>query len=216
MRKATKTTKKRTAAKRPTKSAAKPRAAKRPTTSTTRAARKANPAGRKKSGRARRNPGDLDAAARMSEEFHGRPAHRVTEYEEPADSPRTLAELGTLRELHVDTVNEERIVLSFPRGVKLAANPERQQLYFVGGDQAVDLAEIGMEDEADKDHAFLGEVTGIVYYTKKGFHNFAPTDYDHRFGEEGGRLPKLSYDVINERLYLSGGSYHIQPEGITN
>jgi len=79
----------------------------------------------KRAGRPRRrNPGELEAAAAMSEKFHGRPAHRVSEYDEPNDSPRTLAELGSLKSLTVDTPNAERIELTFGRGVKLAARSE--------------------------------------------------------------------------------------------
>lgn len=184
--------------------------------------RRRNPAGPKKPGRAgrrrpsRKNPGDIEAAAEMSEAFHGRPARRVTEYEESNDSPRTLAELGALLALEVDTPTGERIELTFGKGVKLAANPASGQLYIVGGDQSVSLEEIGLEDEAAKDHSYIGEVVSILYHTKKGFHNFEPIDYHHVFGEDGGRCPRLSYDTINRRLYLSGGSYTIEPEGITN
>lgn len=164
----------------------------------------------------RRNPGDIEQAAAMSEAFHGRPAHRVRTVDEQNDSPKVLAELGALRKFTVETPHGDLVELKFGKGVKLAANPKSHQLYIVGGDQSVDLEALDMGDEAEKDHAYLGEVARVLYHTKKGFHDFEPIDYDHEFGEEGGRRPRLNYDCINSRLYVTGGSYTIEPEGIRN
>jgi hypothetical protein len=65
-----------------------------------------------------------------------------------------------------------------------------------------------------KDHVEIGPCVEICYHTKKGFHQFEPIDYYHKFGKPGGVAPVLNYDVLNRRPYLSGGTYHVKPEGI--
>jgi len=99
------------------------------------------------------------------------------------------------------------------RRPRVAASPDGKQLYLVGGDQSVDLSDLGLDA---RDHVVLGEAERIVYRTSKAYHNFQPTDYVHRFAEDGGERPILAYDTLNERLYFVGGSYQVKPEGIVN
>ena len=99
--------------------------------------------------------------------------------------------------------------------MRLACTPNGGQLYFVGGDQSIDLAALRIDAEG-KDHADVGEVLLVSYLTKKGFHNFEPIEYGHNFGEDGGILPTLHYDTRNKLLYLSGGSYVVTDAGIEN
>jgi hypothetical protein len=168
---------------------------------------------RKPQSRKRRNPDALDAAAAVTEEFHGRPAKKITVVEETEAEHTAVAELGRLLELHIITGEGKRFRLA-PRGVKLCATADRKNLLFVGGDQEFDLASIGLE--TDKDQLPLGELEYIVYATKKSFHNFEATDYVHKLGEESGVRPLLEYSVLNHRFYLSGGRYEVRPEGIVD
>ncbi len=163
----------------------------------------------------KRNPGDeTGAAARLFERFTGRKATTERTVAELHQEPTELAVLGTLISLEVKRPGE---VLTFePRGVKVTATGNGGQIYFVGGDQRLDLAGLGLGKLLPKDHITIGEARRIVYRTSKAFHNFEPTDYVHRFGEEGGQEPTLCYDVLNAKLYLSGGSYQVRPEGIVN
>lgn len=168
--------------------------------------------------RGRRNPGEdaeLAAAAAMFEGFHGKPASSVREVSELQHSRTTLADLGKMLDLEVWPIDEDRPFRLNFKGVRLACSPDGGQLYFIGN-QALDLAGIGLADDLPKDHVNVGEVIAISYHTSKAFHDFDPTDYRHEFGEEGGRLPMLAYDVLSEKFYLTGGSYQVKPEGIVN
>lgn len=165
--------------------------------------------------RRRRNHTDdeIDAAAKLSEKFHGRPASRVRTVETLEYQPDTLADLGSLKELHVETPRGGRL-LEFGSGVRLACTPDGRQLYIVGGDQEIDLAALELPERANVE---IGELVRVVYHTRKGFHDFAPTDYVHEMGEgRGGRRPTLGYDALNHQLFVLGGTYSVRPEGIVN
>ena len=166
-------------------------------------------------GRRRRNQEDpeVEAAARLSEKFHGRPASKIRTVETLEYTPDTLADLGGLTELHVATPQGGRL-LPFGHGVRLACTPDGQQLYIVGGDQELDLEALGLLDRANVE---VGELARVVYDTRKGFHNFERTHYVHDMGEgRGGRRPTLGYDALNHQLFIVGGTYSVRPEGITN
>lgn len=93
----------------------------------------------------------------------------------------------------------------------LCSNEHGTQLYFIGGDQSVDLFAIHMSDPGWlKDSMILGEVKEITYCTRKDFDNFEEVDYYHALGEETGERPQLRYDTLNKRLYLDGGQYRIE------
>jgi hypothetical protein len=177
--------------------------------------RKAKPKTRKRRNPPRRpNGSGEEAAARLSEQFHGRPAHAIRDLEGERIERRVLAELGRLIELRVHLAEYTALK---PRGVRLACNPEGTQLYFEGGDQALDLKALGIAgDQANKDHVDLGVCDYIAYETRKGFHDFARVDYWHKLGEVSKIRPTLHYDTLNELLYLSGGNYHVKPEGIVD
>ena len=163
----------------------------------------------------RKNPDTASAAAAMSEQFHGRPVRKVTEITESVHEPDNLADLGRLVELQIQD-GKYVVPLEFTRGVRLACTPEGGQIYFVGGDQSLDLKKIGLDKYLPKDHVTIGPVRKIAYFTSKVFHDFEPSTYEHEFGEERGKLPILHYDVRNRLLYLTDGSYQVRPEGITN
>lgn len=170
---------------------------------------------RKRQGRANPQPEELVQAAALSEQFHGRPARKARAYSEPADERQVLTNLGALVELTVKSP-AGKAVISFDNGTRLAASPDGGQLYIIGGDQSIDMDELGLRDQASKDHVEIGPVSHVVYYTRKAFDGFEPVNYRHRFGEDGGSQPTLCADRINGRLYLVGGSYEIHPEGIIN
>lgn len=164
----------------------------------------------------RKNSGnDAAAAARLSAKFHGRPPRQVTEYSEAVLEHSELADLGRMVELQV---LDGRYVtpLEFSGNVRLASTPDGGQLYFVGGDQALPLRKLKLTRDLPKDHLTIGPALKIAYFTSKAFHSFEPSTYEHEFGEEGGSLPWLNYDVLNQKLYLAGGSYRVKPDGIVN
>jgi hypothetical protein len=93
-----------------------------------------------------------------------------------------------------------------------------------GGDQSVNLDDFGIRQA----HEFetLGKVTDIGYQTNKTHlgdeggeavyvHKFRSTNRDGRHViVRIAREPDLIYDVRNEQLLFSGGSYEILREGI--
>ena len=103
-------------------------------------------------------------------------------------------------QLVVAVDDQTEATLQFKRSVHVAATPDGGSLYFVGGDQALNLHQLGLDKFMPKDHVAVGEVLKIVYFTSKAFHNFEPTEYEHAFGEEGGELPVLGYDVRSRKL----------------
>ncbi len=179
---------------------------------TSRKKRAAGKAGRSYVGR--RNP-DLDAEAEMYRIFHGRPPEREIDHEELIEIRSKFAEMGKLIELRfrLDGEREPMPLLDFG-ACQAVCTADGTNIYFLGGDQKVDLSALAIE--SDKDLIQLGECTYIKYFTRKGFHNFEPVEYWHRFGEEDGYRPVLAYDSLNRKLFLLGGNYQVKPEGIVN
>ena len=94
----------------------------------------------------------------------------------------------------------------------LASNEKGTQLYLVGGDQSLDLSALKIDGpEADHESIPIGYISIVTYHTSKVFDGKREEyDYWHRLSEESqGPLPILIYDRLNERLYISGGCYHI-------
>lgn len=172
--------------------------------------------GRKKSHRRRRNSeGGMEAAAAQFERFHGKEPGKVVEYLEELRYPDKFAELGRLVELRI-YLNDDNPDFALTRfgSTQVVSTPDGSNIYFLGGDQAIDLA--ALDIASDKDYVELGPCTYISYYTIKGFHDFQPTTYWHQFGEEDGIFPTLVYDRLNKRLCLQSGNYRVRPEGIVN
>lgn len=171
---------------------------------------------RSETGAGRRNP--EQAAAAMYEKFHGRPATKVETFTEAVKEHGWLAKMGRLLYLLVKVSSREAKLLDFSKkGVRCACTENGGQIYFVGGDMEVDLGGFpGVKGTLPKDHVELGPCIEIGYHTQKGFHNFEPTDYYHKFGKPTGEPPIVNYDVLNNRPYLVGGTYQVKPEGIVN
>jgi hypothetical protein len=168
----------------------------------------------KKTGARKRNGSDLEAAAKMFKKFHGKQATRVRTVEQLRVTPSALADCGKMVDLVVATDTGAGVRLPF-RGTRLGCTGNGGQLYFIGGDQAINLRQFP-NVSGSKDHVDLGEVVSICYHTSKDFHNFEKSDYEHEFGEEGGARPLLAYDVHSKRLYLVGGDYIVKREGIVD
>jgi hypothetical protein len=171
-----------------------------------------SPRARNKTKKRRNQEGD---ASEMYTTFHGKAPGRIVEYDELVNFPQHFAELGRLVELRIDldSANRKFPITSF-KNCKVVCTPDGENIYFVGGDQRIDLN--SLEIGGDKDMVELGPCVYICYHTTKDFHDFAPIDYYHHFGEENGVRPVLGYDRLNHNLFLIGGDYRVKREGIVN
>lgn len=170
---------------------------------------------------------DSTAASDMYETFHGKPSTGSVDYSEDYYEPDAYAELGDLIELwlipiHSSSDKAQKIESANPDTanssdvVKLACSPDGTQLYFIGGDQGIDLSALGFESSETRQHMMLGVLCELTYRAKKGFHKFKLTDYFHRLGEESGNEPFLCYDPHSQKLTVVGGSYKVKDVGIVD
>ena len=60
----------------------------------------------------------------------------------------------------------------------------------------------------------LGRLEAVTYSTRKGRDGLA--HYEHQFGEDGGRKPRLAMDARSKRLHVVGGSYRVEDRGIVD
>lgn len=178
--------------------------------------------------RAQRNPrkrnGATSDAEELYEQFHGRAATGSIDYVETLSLPETFVELGDLVDMTVLGTHVKSAVLTAPdpdsrnlnKIVKLATSSNGKQIYFIGGDQSLDLAALGFEDSQIKHNMMIGVLKIVTYRTQKGFDKFKTIDYYHELGEETGNPPYLTYDPVNKLMHVVGGNYCIKPEGITD
>ncbi len=156
----------------------------------------------------RRRHNSVQRAAQLSEAFHGRPAQSVKDYVEELKEHSTLADLGKL--LCVKLWGG--ITIRFDEDTRLASNEEGTQLFAVGGDQSIDL-KLFPDVDATKESVVLGQIRDLEYETAKfhlGAEDRRKGPYVHRLGEEGGEMPLLCYDTVNELVSFVGGSYRIE------
>jgi len=160
-----------------------------------------------------RNP--VDAAAELSESWHGRPAERATDYNESFRYHGVLTDLGRLQEVMVLVTDRKGQLILFDAKTRLASSENGKQLYVVGGDQSLDLGALGITgEEAEKDLIPIGEVHHLVYVTAKmhlGKADQKRGPYEHKLGEESGVMPILMYDRLNKACGFAGGVYNIDP-----
>lgn len=187
-------------------------------------------AARAKKARAKRNPKEnhpdsFEMVEKVAKGFHGRLEGVVTELLEEERYAENLAQLGYMEDMEVAAPSGSQII-SFPdlpltKRPVLCSSGDRDQLYLIGGKQVLsedDLEALGLE-WPQHDYLVIGEVEAISYITAK--YHLARQDrkmgpYRHEFGDEGGELPILIYDAMNDRMYLMGGSYVVEDEGIRN
>jgi hypothetical protein len=170
----------------------------------------------------KRNP--AAASAEVFEEFHGFAPDEVVTVSKKVHHHAHLAALGTLVQLDVYGVDGRGHKITGFKGALLACNESRDQLFVEGGDQSMSLADFGIRKPHETET--LGRVTNIGYKTNKTHlgDEGGEAVYVHRFravNQNGKhvvvkmtREPDLIYDVRNEQLLFSGGSYEILREGI--
>ena len=164
------------------------------------------------------------ASAEVFEDFHGFEPTEVVTVSKKVHHHAHLASLGTLVQLDVWGVDGRGHKITGFKKALLACNETRDQLFIEGGDQSVNLADFGIRKPHETET--LGRVTNIGYQTNKTHlgDEGGEAVYVHRFratNENGKhvvvkmtREPDLIYDVRNEQLLFSGGSYEILREGI--
>lgn len=159
-----------------------------------------------------------EEADRIYEEFHGRPSGEEIFAEEEIQIRENLGVLGRLVQIVCESVsNGQAYRINFGEDVMLCVSADGKQLYVVGGDQSLDLEAMEFASEQQqKDKIFIGSAQQVTYRTRKHFDEFAEVDYVHDFGEDGGTLPALIYDRLNQVIEFAGGDYEIKPEGIVN
>ena len=168
--------------------------------------------------RTKRNPSEYAAAVKASESFHGTPVSEIIEVKSEVFEHDHLADLGELISMEIAACNGGTVKLHGFDGARLAQAPKGYpfQLFVEGGDQAVDLAEFGIDNPHELE--VLGKLKRIRYYTVKHHlgRDGGEANYVHKLGEVSGKLPHVIYDVMNESLSIAGGEYTILPEGIDN
>jgi hypothetical protein len=164
------------------------------------------------------------AAAEVFEEFHGFAPSETITVTKKLHYHKHLAAAGKLTHLDVWGIDGKGHHVTGFKGAFLAFNETKDQLFIEGGDQAVNLEDFGIR----KPHKLetLGRLTDIGYQTNKTHlgdeggeavyvHKFRSINRDGRHVVvKIARYPDLIYDVRNEQLLFSGGSYEILREGI--
>jgi hypothetical protein len=172
----------------------------------------------------KRNPEGSSAASELYEQFHGEPSDGVTVYKERIEIPEDFVELGDLVELKVATLHGKDVTITAPDPdrydvheiVKLASSPDGKQLYFIGGDESLQLDKLGFKGDEVKPHMVIGVLYELTYRTRKGFDKFKLTDYYHATGEDTDNQPMLNYDEVNNLMSVVGGEYRVKDVGIVN
>jgi hypothetical protein len=169
----------------------------------------------------RGNPeSESQSAAALYEQFHGQPSSETLEYHEEIEVPDELAGLGDLTEIKVATMSGLDVTLSFENDPpKLCSTPDGRQLHILGGDQSLPLDKLKMNgDKWLRDSMVIGVLREATYKTRKSFHRFVLTEYEHRFADPKEKRsevePMLIYDSVNKQLSVSGGQYAISKPGI--
>jgi hypothetical protein len=170
----------------------------------------------------KRNP--ATASAEAFEEFHGFEPSEVITVTKKLHYHKHLAAAGELTSLGVWGIDERGHTISGFKGAFLAFNETKNQLFVEGGDQAVNLEDFGIDSPHELET--LGRLTDIGYHTNKTHlgDEGGEAVYVHKFRSTNrngkhvvvkiARYPDLIYDVRNEQLLFSGGSYEIIAEGI--
>lgn len=174
------------------------------------------------------NPGKRNPAgtsADVFEEFHGHASRELIDVRKRVHRHEHLAAAGVLERLVVLGVDKrEHEIEGFGKSCILAFNEAKNQLFIEGGDQSINLEDFGITKPHEMET--LGRVKVIDYHTNKSHlgDEGGRATYTHTFrttNENGkhvtvkmAKYPTLVYDVVNEQLLLSGGSYTIRAEGI--
>jgi hypothetical protein len=176
--------------------------------------------------RKKKNPSE-DAAAEAFREFHGHDAEEVITFETMHHFPRTTSAIGDLVRLIIRVPKErgwhsgKYVDMSDFGQAWLTEHPTMKQLYVEGGDQSLDLAEFGLDDNEPHEVEFLGELVRCEYFTDKSHlgKDGGEAVYHHKFGKNELTLKKtelirVGYHVPDEQILFVGGGYEIPAEGI--
>lgn len=166
-----------------------------------------------------RTKGNPNGAAQMYKDFHGRSATEVLTMQDALMQSGDYTALGDDPELWLRPVKGDPakwgdgdITFDPSDNVKLAANASGGQLFLVGDNQALPLADLQAQGlDTSKRFIALGEVYALSYTTEKSFDRFKSVPYAHILGEETGQRPSLVYDKETQRMFLVGGAYAIAP-----
>ncbi|MGA8224015.1 MAG: hypothetical protein WB780_20365 [Candidatus Acidiferrales bacterium] len=95
--------------------------------------------------------------------------------------------------------------------IRLAASPQGNQLYFLGGNQKAFEEHLGsFHTDTSRDRVLLGEVVALSYEAKKEqLGDKKPISYYHVFAEESGEPPVAYWDALTKRIMLVGGNYSL-------
>jgi hypothetical protein len=173
----------------------------------------------------KRNP--AAEAAQAYKDFHGRESAETVTVRKQIHYHRHLASAGDLKYLAIVTTDGRyKVTLKKFGAALLAFNEKKNQLYIEGGNQSVPLSQFGIKESEAHELETLGRSVDIGYFTTKDHlgEDGGTATYDHKFRttNENGRhvvvkiakYPDVIYDVPNEQLMFSGGSYVILDEGI--
>jgi hypothetical protein len=170
-----------------------------------------------KRGKRRGNP-EAEARERY-DYFHGPGAEGadvVTDVTEKIHEHSVLSGIGKLANLRIKAIDGSGIVKLEKFGGTLVAQDEKgTQLFFKGGNQAVNVKDFGIDHPHENE--ILGALVSFAYRTDKT--HLRPEDggkaeYNHVFGKNGSRLPLVVYDVRNKLLHLAGGGYDLPEVGV--
>ncbi len=160
---------------------------------------------------------EQDQAIKLFQDFHGKDPSALVEAQRSAAMRLDYTALGDLEYVLVELADgsQERIDFEGDK-VKLASSANGKQLYAIGGNQNLNGSLDRFTDDDSKDLFDLGEAVEVQYFARKAVGDFQPVSYFHKFGEEGGQVPRLGYDKLRKEIFFIGGEYHVAPEGITN
>jgi len=167
-----------------------------------------------------RNPDDpeLDAAADLYREFHGRSPKEVLELQESAEVRGEYTALGPPVELRFEAPNGNEVKIKFKEDdeVKVASSPDGKQIYFLGGNQDITDSLSLFGGDTGKDFIDLGYAIFLSYDASKWQTGFTPVIWEHTLGEESGIRPRGFFDNLRKRIYFTGGNYRVERPGIVD
>ena len=157
----------------------------------------------------------------MAKLFHGRAIKEVLTLDETIVSHDWEWKIGPVVKLKVRTILKEPATFKFSLKegelVQLWCSPDGKQFYFRGGDQEIDLQELGLDGpEWFRDKMEIGEAIEITYQDRKSFHRFDLIDYFHRLGEVTRKKPRMMYDTLNKRIEVWGGQYYVETRDLVD
>lgn len=163
--------------------------------------------------------GETAQAADLYAAFHGQDPRQVLEVQRSAavrSDYTALGDLDYLVFLPEKNSDGRKIEFSDDDAVKVASNSAGTQLYLIGGNQDLSGCLDEFPVDSSKDLIGLGPLVRISYLARKKFDGFREIAYYHDLGEETGVPPYGYYDKIKREIFIVGGEYRIQPEGIVN